>query len=168
MRGHLVAFLRDQRYLNSHYAQQIRISHCTAVRGLRRGSDEQLAFPWAVRPGTSLQLDPHHSTIKAHFLPYNGNRRSDPFLQLIEILDRPICALAPDHPEEFPVRRLAVATSIRVQEDLKKGASGFEQTGQTGCHPCVAAPLPALPLGTGSFQWLDQISISGSATITSP
>jgi len=119
----LVAFLRDQpSYLNSHYAQQIRnfSLHCSfeayaeaVMNNLHsRGQcDPERLFGW-IR---------HHSTIKAHFLPYNGNRRSDPFLQLIEILDRPISAhWRPIAPKNSQYGRLAVATSIRVQEDLKK------------------------------------------------
>ena len=118
----LVAFLRDQPgYLNSHYAQHIRnfSLHCgfeayaEAVMNHRhpRGQcDPERLFGW-IR---------HHSTLRAHFLPYGGRGRDDPFLQLIDILGAPAAAnWQPIAPENSQSGRLAVATSIRVQEQLQ-------------------------------------------------
>ena len=146
----LVAFLRDQpSYLNSHYAQQIRnfSLHCPfeayaeAVMNNRhsRGQcDPERLFGW-IR---------HHSNLKAHFLPYNGHRRNDPFLQLIEILDRPITAnwrtIAPKNSQ---YGRLAVATSIRVQESLQ--AQGIRLSSK----PARRAASHALLRRSRRYRW---------------
>ena len=138
----LVAFLRDQPgYLNSHYAQHIRnfALHCPfeayaeAVMNHRhpRGQcDPERLFGW-IR---------HHAQLEARFLPYGGHCSGDPFLQLIKIVGGPAAAdWQPIAPENSQSGRLAVATSIRVQEHLQ--ARGIRLSSKTARRGATHALL---------------------------
>lgn len=118
----LVAFLRDQPgFLNSHYAQLVRNfslrcsfeTYAESVMQHRHARGEcnpDYLFGWIQR----------YSSIKAHFVPYGGRSGDDPFQQLLQTFGVPTAAnWRSIPPENSQAGRLAVATSIRVQERLE-------------------------------------------------
>ena len=72
--------------------------------------DPERLFGWIQR----------HSTVDVHFLPYGGRSGDDPFQQLLQTFGGPTSAdWRSIPPENSQAGRLAVATSIRVQEQLE-------------------------------------------------
>ena len=151
----LVAFLRDQpSYLNSHYAQQIRnfSLHC---------SFEAYAEAVMNNLHSRGQCDPERL-----FGSSGTTQRSRPTFSPTTATDAAIRAThrdpRPSHCGDGEAMKtvgsLAVATSIRVQEDLKKRSIRLSSKPSRRRDTCPAAPLPALPLGTGSFQWRTPLS----------
>ena len=138
----LVAFLRDQpSFLNSHYAQHIRNfsvrcsfeTYATSVMQHRHSRGEcnpERLFGWIQR----------HRSVKAHFLPYGGRSGGDPFQQLLQTFGGPTSAnWRPIPLENSQAGRLAVATSIRVQELLE--AQGIHLSSKTARREATHALL---------------------------
>jgi len=138
----VVAFLRDQPgFLNSHYAQHIRNfslrcsfeAYAESVmqhRHPRGECDPERLFGWIQR----------HSAVEVHFLPYGGRSGEDPFQQLLQTFGGPTAAdWRPIPPENSQAGRLAVAISIRVQEQLE--AQGIQLNSKTARREATHALL---------------------------